>query len=256
MRPDGFCAAGRFESVSIVLPVINEVESLQQTVDIIRRTCRADDIAEYLIVVCERTTARARAKCESIRAELGGQCRIHEQKLPFIGGAMREAFTLVRGSHVVMMSTDLETDPNLIRQFIALSKEDPGAIITASRWLPQGRFEGYSRIKLLANYTFQKMLGLLYCTRLGDLTYAYRIFPAALVKGIQWEELRHPFFLETVIKPLRLGVPVREIPAVWRARPEGESQNTFFRNFAYLKIALRVRFIRPETFWGKSAHGS
>jgi hypothetical protein len=47
---------------------------------------------------------------------------------------------------------------------------------------------------------------------------------------------------ETVVKPLRLGVQVIEIPGFWRARTEGESQNTFARNFEYFRIGLRVRF--------------
>ena len=41
-----------------------------------------------------------------------------------------------------------------------------------------GQFEGYSPIKLVANYLLQKMLSVLYGTRLSDLTYAYRIFRA------------------------------------------------------------------------------
>jgi len=86
------------------------------------------------------------------------------------------------------------------------------------------------------------MFSLLYGTRLTDLTYAYRIFPTSLVRRIRWTELKHPFFLETALKPLRLGVSIREIPAVWKARTEGESANPFMANFTYFRIAFRTRF--------------
>jgi hypothetical protein len=109
-----------------------------------------------------------------------------------------------------------------------------------------GRFEGYSRIKLVANYLFQKMFSVLYGTHLSDLTYAYRIFPRSLVRGIRWEELRHPFFLETTLKPLRLGVSISEIPARWKARTEGESVSPFMANFAYFRIAITTRFCRRD----------
>jgi len=66
--------------------------------------------------------------------------------------------------------------------------------------------------------------------------------PTQLVQAIHWEELRHPFLFETMIKPLRLGVPVVEIPATWVARQEGTSQNTFFRNFVYFRTGLKTRF--------------
>jgi glycosyltransferase involved in cell wall biosynthesis len=242
----------RFDSLTVILPIINETHSLEKTVEVIAATCRVEDIQEYLIVYCKRTTPESVAVARNIAARLGDKCVLYEQKMPFIGGAMREAFELARGSHVVMMSTDLETDPALIQVFIAEARKTPNEIITASRWISGGGFEGYNRTKLLLNWVFQKMFAIVYGCRLSDLTYAFRIFPTALVKAIAWEELKHPFFLETAIKPLRLGVRIREVPAKWKARTEGASQNPFWYNFVYFRIALRVRFrsrsriLRPE----------
>lgn len=238
-------AGTTFESVTIILPIINETHSLETTVDVIAATCRPEEIREYLIVYCKRTTPESLAVARRIAGRLGAICTLYEQKMPFIGGAMREAFDLARGSHLVMMSTDLETDPELIRVFIAEARKHPDAITTASRWISGGGFEGYSRPKLLLNWVFQRLFAVIYGCRLTDLTYAFRIFPTALVQAIAWEELKHPFFLETAIKPLRLGVAIREVPAKWKARTEGDSQNTFWHNFAYFRIALRVRFRAP-----------
>lgn len=231
-----------FASLTVILPIINETQSLEKTVEVIEATCRPEDIKEYLIVYCKRTTPASVAVARNIAARLGSKCVLHEQQMPFIGGAMCEAFELARGSHVVMMSTDLETDPALIQVFIAESRKTPDEIITASRWISGGGFEGYNRLKLLLNWAFQKMFALVYGCRLTDLTYAFRIFPTALVQAIAWEELKHPFFLETAIKPLRLGVRIREVPAKWKARTEGASQNPFWYNFVYFRIALKVRF--------------
>jgi hypothetical protein len=97
-------------------------------------------------------------------------------------------------------------------------------------------------MNMLLNFIFQKLFAVIFTTTLTDMTYGYRIFPTALVQSIVWEELRHPFLFETLIKPLRLGVPIYEIPSKWSARVEGESQNTFMRNFAYFKTGLSVRF--------------
>ena len=36
-------------------------------------------------------------------------------------------------------------------------------------------------------------------------------------RGINWRELRHPLLFETIVTPLRLGVEVIEIPAIWRS---------------------------------------
>ena len=51
-----------------------------------------------------------------------------------------------------------------------------------------------------------------------------------------------PVLFETIIKPLRLGTQVIEIPTKWEARKEGESQNTFMRNFEYFRIGIKGLF--------------
>jgi|ERR1051325_1105733 glycosyltransferase involved in cell wall biosynthesis len=232
----------KLDAVTIILPVINETNSLRQTVEVIRREVDPKLLRELLIVVCKKTTPEAMAAVNQLQKELPDQVVVHDQKLPFLGGAMREAFDLARGSHCIMMASDLETDPHEVRVLIAEEQKQPSGIVTATRWGGGVRFEGYSRIKLICNWIFQRCFSLLYGVRLSDMTFAYRIFPTKLVQAIHWEELRHPFLFETLVKPLRLGVPVTEIPSAWRARTEGESQNPFFRNFVYFRTGLRTRF--------------
>ena len=231
----------KLESVTVLLPVINETISLKQTVDIVLRDAKAD-ILELLIIVCKKTTPEAMAVIAQLQKELGGLVVVLHQTLPFLGGAFRDAFDISRGSHVLMMASDLETDPKDALAIIEEAKKNPAGIVTATRWRAGAAWEGYSKVKLVCNWVFQHFFSLLYGTHLTDMTFGYRIFPTKLVQAIQWEELRHPFLLETMVKPLRLGVPVAEIPTDWHARIEGESQNPFFRNFVYFRIGIKTRF--------------
>ncbi|HSE43422.1 MAG TPA: glycosyltransferase family 2 protein [Acidobacteriota bacterium] len=228
-------------SVSIILPVTDETFSLRQTLDIIASTC-GDEIKEFIIVIYKKTTEESLKVIQQLQKDYGQKIIVHTQKLPFLGGAVREGFDLSTGTHVIMMASDLETDPNLVPKLIDEEKKDPEMIVTATRWAKGGGFEGYNPLKFFLNYAFQKFFSILYGTSLTDMTYGYRIFPTPLVHSIHWEELRHPFLFETILKPLRLGVRVKEIPGVWAVRKEGESQNTFFRNFEYFPIGLKVRF--------------
>ncbi|MGQ9806140.1 MAG: glycosyltransferase family 2 protein [Chlorobiales bacterium] len=244
-----------FESASIILPVMNETYSLRQTVEVIEHDC-GEDVKEYLIVVCDRTKKESLEVCELLKEQFGSRVKIHWQKMPFIGGAIREAFELSTGSHTVLMASDLETPPEVVKTMIDLAKEQPERIITASRWIKGGKFYGYNPLKKFLNFIFQRIFSLLYFASLTDMTYAYRIFPTKLIQSIEWEELKHPFLLETIIKPLRLGVKVKEIPAVWKARTEGESQNTFFGNFVYFRIGIRTRFMPKSKILKSTRHTS
>ena len=228
-------------NVSVILPVINETYSLRKTINTINQSSKIY-IKEYLIIICKKTKNESIREIQNLKEIYGDLIIIYLQKKPYLGGALREGFDLASGSHIILMASDLETDPELVSDLISYEKENPDGIVTASRWLKGGSFTGYSKIKFVLNYIFQKILSFIYGSNLTDMTYAFRIMPANLVKKIIWEEMRHPFLLETLIKPLRLGVKIKEIPANWTSRTEGESQNTFLRNFEYLRIALKTRF--------------
>ena len=230
-----------FQSLSIILPVINETISLERTVEIVLRDAR-DSIAEIIIVICAKTTPEAREVIDSLSVRYPKLVIVHSQSLPFLGGALREAFELARGTHTALMASDLETNPDELAQMIAASKARPDAIIQASRWRKGGSFTGYSPLKLVLNRIFQMSFSVLYGARLTDMTFGYRIYPTRIIQSIAWEELRHPFLLECLVKPMRLGTPVVEVTSVWTARIEGESQNTFFRNFVYFRTGLKTRF--------------
>jgi glycosyltransferase involved in cell wall biosynthesis len=225
---------------AVILPVIDETTSLEKTVRILLAE-NPSEISLILIVVCGKTTGPAMAVARRLAEEHPTLVQVRQQVRPFLGGAMRDAFEWASGSHVLMMASDLETDPAKVKELIAKAEEGYD-IVTATRWHGQDGFKGYSPIKRVLNWIFQKSFGMLYGVSLSDLTYGFRIFKIEWVKKIEWEELRHPLLLETVLKPLRLGANVVEIPCVWQARIEGESHNTFMQNFLYFRIALKTRF--------------
>lgn len=227
--------------VSAIVPVMNETDALLQTIDVLVRE-NAARLHEIWVVVCERTTPEARAAAAGLVARYPKLMRIRAQQRPFLGGAIRDAFGWCTGTHVLMMAADLETDPHVVKDLIAKA-EGGYDIVTATRWAQGGSFApGYDKRKLWLNWAFQKMCSGLYGTHLTDVTYGFRLFRAEWVKNIDWQQSKHPFLLETMLKPLRLGAQVVEVPCTWRARDAGESQNSFMQTFAYVPVALKTRF--------------
>lgn len=238
-----------FESVSILLPTLNETFSFIQTVDIILEECDHRDIKEFIAIVCDRTSQESldSIKYAKETSEKNGvPLKILWQDLPFAGGAVRDGMDSAEGSHTIMMAPDLETDPRLVKRFIEMAKINPDDMITASRWIDGGSFEGYSRTKNIMNLIFQRVFAIFYGVELTDISFGYRIAPTALFQSISWEETGHPFFLETALKPIRLGIKIHEIPSRWKSREEGSSQNDLVRTFKYLRIAFKVRFQKKD----------
>ncbi|HUV05165.1 MAG TPA: glycosyltransferase family 2 protein [Armatimonadota bacterium] len=247
--------SGRKEAMrlSVILPVYAETQSVIDTVEQLEAGVPEETLHEIIIVISPKSGEESFRVCEGLR-DSRDNVKLHvQQNNPGLGWAIREAFELVTGTHALLMGSDLETDPAAVRQMIEKMQETGCDIVTANRWSRGGGFAGYSRLKLVCNYVFQKMLKLMFLTRLNDMTYGFRIMPADTVRSIRWQYTRHEFLLETILKPLRLGARIEEVPVKWISRTEGESKNTFFRNFNYLKVAFGVLFSRPSRYMIKES---
>ena len=125
--------------VSVILPVINETFSLQKTVEIIIQNSK-EDISEIIIVVSkDKTTDDSLRLINHLEtSKYSNLIKTHFQTLPFIGGAIQKGFEMSTGTHIIMMASDLETDPNDVKSLINLSKLNQSSIITANRWIKGG----------------------------------------------------------------------------------------------------------------------
>ncbi|HEY3743559.1 MAG TPA: glycosyltransferase family 2 protein [Bryobacteraceae bacterium] len=229
-------------SVSIIMPVMDETTSLRETVDIVMNDIRREDIHEVICVVSKFTKPESLAMCKELEESYPGIVWTRQQTKPYLGGALQDAFAWSTGTHIMLMASDLETEPRAAKDMIAKARSEGWDIVATTRWTEGGGFAGYNPVKLVANWFFQKGIGFLYHTNLTDLTFGYRIWRTETLRGHQWEELRHPFLLECLLRPLLNGATSIEIPVKWEARKEGESHNPFWRNFVYFRIALKLRF--------------
>ncbi len=228
-------------SVSVIMPVMDETVSLRETVRIVMDENPAGEIHEMICVVSRLTAPESLAVCKELEAEWPGIVWTRQQERPYLGGALQDAFQWATGTHILLMSSDLETEPRAARTLIAEARKG-WDIVATTRWTQGGGFDGYNPVKLAANWVFQRVIGILYRTSLTDLTFGYRIWRTEMLRGQAWQELRHPFLLECLLRPLQQGATATEIPVRWRARQEGESHNPFWRTFLYFRIALQLRF--------------
>jgi glycosyltransferase involved in cell wall biosynthesis len=228
-------------AVSVVMPVMDETVSLRRTVQIVMDENPHEDIHEIICVVSRFTAAKSLEICRELEAAYPGVVWMRQQNRPHLGGAVQDAFEWAAGTHILLMASDLETDPHAVKTLIATAREG-WDIVAATRWTKRGGFDGYNPVKLVANWAFQRTIGILYRTQLTDLTYAFRIWRAEVLRGHAWEELRHPFLLECLLRPLLMDATATEIPGRWVARTEGESRSPFWRTFLYFRIALKLWF--------------
>ncbi len=227
--------------LSILLPLINETKSLEETIQVILNQ-NDKEVHEIIIIISDlKTTDESKLLAKKMK-NIYEKVKIITQKKKLLGGALQDGFTYSSGTHVLLMASDKETEPNDVKNFITSSKQNLDSIITGNRWISGGGFESYNYFKYTLNFFFQKIFSILYSTSLSDLTFGYRIFPSLIVKKINWEEINHSFLFETIIKPIKIGINIIEIPCTWKKRSSGES--TFERSYYYdyFKIGFKTLF--------------
>ena len=232
--------------VGVVVTAIDETWSLRQTVDTLLRD-QPGAIEEIVIGIAPRTTDACRAVIEAVEAAYPGVVRHHEQTvLDGAGGAIRECVAGMRSAWILFMAADLETDPDAVAGMIERARAGDVDIVATSRWLGGARFGDYSPLKRICNGLFQRMFSALYRVRLTDMTFGFRLYRAAELRRYAWTETGHAFFFEALVKPLRGGARVAEMPTHWRGRREGTTHMPSGEYVRYFRIGLSTR-VRPLT---------
>lgn len=225
--------------LSVVVTVFNETFSVRQTVDILLANDRGY-IKEIILLVSPRSSAETMNICSDCAT---ADPRVHiviQKNNPGIGWAYREGMQAATGNFVALMAGDLETEPAAVDRMVDKILETGCDGVIANRWLPGGGFTNYDPLKYVLNWLFQKMFKLLFWTRLGDLTFGFKILSKEIANSIEWRGTLHEICVETTVKPIKRGYRLEQVPSVWVGRKEGVSVNTFFRNFRYVSMAIRT----------------
>jgi hypothetical protein len=228
--------------ISAIIPITDETYSLVKTLRILIKE-NNQYIKEIIIVASKKITTKSSLDhAKKLKLNYKKKIKIIFQKKPYFGGAMIEGFKYAKGSHILMIASDLETHPKEVKKMIKELKKNKDLIIGASRWLKMGGFQQYNFIKLMFNFIFQIFFKLFFFSNLTDFTYGFRIFPKKIIQKYLWKELKHPLCLELILRPLKDGYKSIEIPVQWKPRQEGVSKNNFFDNFRYFWVGLKIRF--------------
>ncbi|MDP2665650.1 MAG: glycosyltransferase family 2 protein [bacterium] len=231
--------------ITIILPSLDEGPLLRQTVDASFRYLEGQQ-ADVLIVTSARlTTPETRSVIEKLKTSYPGRVDSFDQTNSGLGSAAREAIERAQGDAIIFMAADMETPPEILPAIV--EKLERGYdIVATNRWCNGITFNGYHPVKLVLAFIFQQIFRVLYLTHLNDLTHGYRAYKISVLKNIKWEETRHPFFFEAILKPIRLGYRIAEVDVAWEtfsARKTSVGRAKSIDLFAYVRTGLRNRFL-------------
>ena len=119
-------------SISIILPILNEFNSLKKTIQILNKI----KVEKEFIIISSKNLTKTKTKKNIIKLKKKfKKIKYFEQTRPFVGGAINTGIQKSTKKYIAIMASDLETNPTELNKMINLSMSNVDCIISADRWI-------------------------------------------------------------------------------------------------------------------------
>jgi glycosyltransferase involved in cell wall biosynthesis len=216
--------------VSVVIPCLNEAESIGQCVAAAQRVLDRHGLDGEVLVVDNGSDDGS-----GVLAHLAGARVVDEPRRGY-GSAYLAGFAAARGDYIVMIDADLTYDFEEIPRFVR-ELEDGCELVMGNRMqaVQPGAMSALSRV---GNPILSGFLNLLFRTPVGDAHCGMRAVRRSVLPTLALQATGMELASEMVIRASRAKLDIRELPIALHPR-EGESKLSPFRDgWRHLRLML------------------
>jgi len=228
------------QTLSVVVPVYNEVGTVETLLERVAAAPLPDGIELDLIVVDDASTDGTRQLLRDLAAAGRIPFRLFEQLgNQGKGAALRRGFAEARGDFVLVQDADLEYDPREYPRLLAPILEDKADAVFGSRFLG-----GPHRVLLYWHYAGNRFLtsvsNIFSNINLTDMETCYKVFRRSLLEGMPLRSNRFGIEPELTAKLARRRARIYEVPISYHGRTYDEGKKIGWRDgFAALWAIVR-----------------
>jgi len=206
--------------LTVVVPVYNEVGTIDQTLDRVRRV----PIEKEIVVVDDCSTDGTRDQLTTLQ-QRGGDFRLvlHERNQGK-GAALRTGFREATGDIIIVQDADLEYDPNEYPKLIAPILDDKADVVYGTRFSGGDSHRVVYFWHSVGNKCLTLLSNIFTDLNLTDMETCYKVFRRDVLQRIHLEENRFGFEPEITAKVARLRVRVYEVGISYAGRTYEEGK--------------------------------
>jgi len=241
--------------LSIVVPMFNEEENLQNTVDRIAEVMKGfrDGVWELILVDDGSLDRTKDCGCQLAAREGYEFLRMAGYSVNRGRGyALRTGFEAARGEWIVSTDADLSYEPSYIMNIVEVLRERGDIdLVIASAYMPGGGVEGVRPFRLLISRLGNIILSWFMSTpgqKIHTITCVFRGYRRHVLDHMELESEGKDIHLEILSKALMNGCRFKQIPVILRGRKLGSSK-FHFRGTAISHLIFAL-FERPIIIFG------
>ncbi|HNC07913.1 MAG TPA: glycosyltransferase family 2 protein [Anaerolineales bacterium] len=224
--------------LSVIIPVYNEVESIQT---ILQRVI-ATGLVYEIIVVDDGSKDGTRDILKSLDGKDGIRTILHERNQGK-GAAVRTGMNAATGEILLIQDADLEYDPRDYPDLLKPIEEGLADVVFGSRFLGRAR-----RVTMfwhqLANQMLTLMTNILYDTILTDMETGYKVFRKEVINGMVIRANSFNFEPEFTAKILKRKYRIFEVPITFNPREYSQGKKIKLHDaFEAVWALIKYRFV-------------
>ena len=206
-------------SVSVIIPVFNEERTVGDIITRTKNTLEKLKLPYEVIVVDDGSVDRS---LEISQAKEANVLRnTHQGK----GHAIRSGFKWAKGNIIVTLDSDGSHKPEEIPLILQCVMEDKVDFAIGSRFFnTEANKAKIPRLNRLGNRIFNSLIGLLTGVKISDSQSGFRAIRSAIIKKMELNSRGYEVESEMLIKALKMGVRVAEVPITFEQRTVGKSR--------------------------------
>ncbi|MGC9341605.1 MAG: glycosyltransferase family 2 protein [Bacteroidales bacterium] len=216
--------------LDIIIPVYNEAELIQITLEKLRSVKFPEHIEKVKIIVVDDSSTDNSA--EQINEYLRS-AKAKEQEIVFLqldrnlgkGAAVRHGMDNSSGDLILIQDADLELTPQDIPSMLEAQQKLGVEFVNGSRYLPGIPRPLSSYRRYIANRFMTWLTSILINVKLTDMACGYKLFTRNLYKQLNLRENGFGIEAEIIIKAMRIRKNnITEVPVNYFPRNKGEGK--------------------------------
>jgi len=225
-------------NLSVIIPVYNEVESIQEIIQRVQST----RLAWEVVIVDDYSKDGTRDLLKEMDGKDNVRVLMHD-KNQGKGAAVRTGLAAARGDVLLIQDADLEYDPRDYPVLLKPLEEGIADVVYGSRFLG-----GPRRVAMfwhmVANYLLTFMTNVLYNTILSDMETGYKVFRRHVIEGMPLHARRFDFEPEFTAKVLKRHYRIFEVPISFNPRDYAQGKKIKLKDaFEAVWTLLKYRFV-------------